>query len=102
MIHSNNEAALHHILSMTDKETAYELMNDLLDRAYCSGAENMRRNLAEWRDPKKTLPVNSKIVLVKLSNDVISVAEYSGRAWWFAGQAPEDNIIGWRPIYENK
>lgn len=101
MIHSN-EAALHHILSMTDKEAAYELMNDLLDRAYCSGAENMRRNLAEWRDPKKTLPANSKMVLVKLSNDVISVAEYSGRAWWFAGQAPEGNIISWRPIYENK
>lgn len=65
-------------------------------------AENrIRAELLRWRDPEEELPVNSEMVLVKLSNACYGVAEYSGRSWCFNGEAPEGNIIGWRPIGEN-
>lgn len=73
---------------------------NIVTDAYIEGVKAERAELLRWRDPEEELPVNSKMVLVKLSNDCYGVAEYSGRSWCFNGEAPEGKVIGWRPIGE--
>lgn len=94
------------------RRDAHDLKGERADAAfaaYCQGAEDERKELTRWHDPKKTSPNNLQRVLVKYKKDGggmgIAIATYhrplcTGNGTFAFEAYPSQNIIGWRPIHE--
>lgn len=78
-------------------------------RGFVNGARYMRKELLRWHDPKVELPETDVEVLVMVHSDwhTYDVMRHDLHGWWQKAPgggwcAADCEIIGWRPIHENK
>ena len=75
--------------------------------AYCQGAEDERKELFRWRDPKDESPEDGETVLVKISDYKYPFAvairvDCKCQGWVFPGLAEfAGEVTGWGPIHES-
>lgn len=70
--------------------------------AYCQEAEDERKELTRWNDPKESVPEHEWAVLVKITTRIYDVGSYSSRMGrWLIGTDSfgRDEVLGWREIH---
>lgn len=98
-------------MDTSDEQDIY--CEDLI-QAYLAGAEDKRKELTRWHDPKEELPDNNHCVLIKVADgpqERIHIGTREGDVWMADGgflfhADPASSIgfdgvvIGWREIHE--
>lgn len=102
------------------RRDAHDLKGERADAAfaaYCQGAEDERKELTRWHDPKERLPENNVCVLLKVVDELDNEALYLGSraediyitdlgisfCVYFDDESMPDmnaKVIGWREIHE--
>lgn len=94
------------------RRDAHDLKGERADAAfaaYCQGAEDERKELTHWHDPKEELPEYYKAVeikhrrsgLIRISTAWMSAGDAGGYLWTIDGTnvlVNVKNVIGWREI----
>lgn len=77
--------------------------------SFSSGAKSEREELAKWHNPKIITPYTDEEVLVMVHRqfNTYDVMRHDLHGWWQKAPgggwcAADCEIIGWRPIHENK
>lgn len=90
------------------RRDAHDLKGERADAAfaaYCQGAEDERKEMTRWHDPKE-LPAPGHVVLVKRTADCVleyDLGHINGDGEWidsWCGSPLGNKIIGWREIHE--